>query len=254
MHEPTLSEAPGSSGGLPTLTQDWKAYSAEQHEVWSILFDRRMVDLRTTASQVFLRGMDVIGLEREGVPNLSEVNRRLGRVTGWSAVAVAGFVPAPQFFASLAERRFPTTIIVRGRDQLDYLPEPDIFHDVFGHVPLHADQVFGSFLQRFGAMASAAKSPDQVTAMARLFWFTVEFGLILEGGEPRIYGSGLISSRGDGEHALGPAVRRHPFEIEAVLAQPFVIDKLQDDLFLIEGFDQLFEALPIAARLLDIPV
>jgi phenylalanine-4-hydroxylase len=230
------------------LTQDHGAYSRENHDVWRILYERRMETLRDTGSIVFLEGIDRIGLSPSQVPDLADVNRRLGMRTGWAAVPVGGFIPAAEFFRCLASRRFPTTITVRPREQLDYLPEPDIFHDVFGHVPLHSDPVFADFLQRFGALASASESEDEVTQMARLFWFTVEFGLISERGKTRIYGSGLISSHGDAANALGDRCRRKPFELDAVLAQPFEIDHFQDILFVIDSFDQLFEAVATIER------
>ena len=224
------------------ITQDHAAYSDEDHDVWRHLYERRMATLGETGSEVFLQGIDRIGLSPDRVPDLAEVNRRLGIRTGWAAVPVGGFIPAPEFFRCLAARRFPTTIIVRPRAQLDYLPEPDIFHDVFGHVPLHSDPVFADFLQRFGALACASETDTEVTQMARLFWFTVEFGLIRERGMTRIYGSGLISSHGDAANALGNRCRRLPFELDAVLAQPFEIDRFQDVLFVIDSFDQLFGA------------
>ena len=142
----------------------------------------------------------------------------------------------------MSQRRFPTTLIVRPRAQLDYLPEPDIFHDVFGHVPLHSDPVFADFLQRFGALAATARSEEETTQMARLFWFTVEFGLIRENGATKIYGSGLISSHGDAANALGPKCDRRPFDLDAVINQPFEIDRFQDVLFVVESFEQLFDA------------
>jgi phenylalanine-4-hydroxylase len=224
------------------INQDYAAYTEENHEVWRILYERRMTTLRDTGSMVFLQGAERIGLSPDRVPDLSDVNRRLGNRTGWAAVPVAGFIPAAEFFRCLALRRFPTTITVRPREQLDYLPEPDIFHDVFGHVPLHSDPVFADFLQRFGALASASESEQEVAEMARLFWFTVEFGLIEERGKTRIYGSGLISSHGDAGNALGDRCRRQPFDLDAVLAQPFEIDHFQDVLFVVNSFDQLFEA------------
>ncbi len=225
---------------LPSVAQHWKAYTAEQHAVWAILYARRMAALRETGSRVFLSGAAAIGLHPDRVPDLADVNARLAARTGWSAIPVAGFIPAQQFFACLAARRSPTTIIVRPREQLDYLPEPDIFHDVFGHVPLHADPVFADFLQRFGAVAAAAETNAQVEAMARLFWFTVEFGLVRETGRVRVYGSGLISSHGDAANALGPNCERRPFSLDAVFAQPYEIDRLQDVLFVVDSFDQLF--------------
>lgn len=222
--------------------QDWNGYTADQHTAWATLYRRRMVSLRRTASDTFLSGAAVIGLTPGSIPFLDDVNRRLQRRTGWAAVPVTGFLPARDFFHCLAARRFPTTVTMRPLSRLDYVPEPDIFHDVFGHVPLHADPVFADFLQRFGARAVAAQDEAEVERLARLFWFTVEFGLIRERGEIRIYGSGLISSHQDAANALGPDCERRPFSVEAVMAQPFEIDKLQDVLFVIGGFGELFAA------------
>jgi phenylalanine-4-hydroxylase len=232
-----------SADELPRfIRQRYDRYDREAHEVWGILYARRMATLRETGSEVFLRGIQRIGLAPDRVPDLADVNRRLGATTGWAAVGVSGFIPAAQFFRCLARRRFPTTLAVRPRAQLDYLPEPDIFHDVFGHVPLHADPVFADFLQRFGEVAAGAESEEQTTAMARLFWFTVEFGLVRERGRARVYGSGLISSHGDAANALGPACDRRPFSLDAVVAQSYQIDRMQDVLFVIDSFDQLFAA------------
>jgi len=158
------------------IKQDWNAYTPEDHEVWGLLYDRRMKDLRKNGSRIFLKGADTIGLKRETVPDLAEVNRRLAPPTGWEAVPVSGYIPAKSFFQCLSLRKFPTTVTIRKREQLDYLPEPDIFHDVFGHVPLHADPVFADFLQHYGQVAAAAENEEDTTRMARLFWFTVEFG------------------------------------------------------------------------------
>lgn len=231
--------------------QDWAAYTPENHEVWATLYRRRMDTLRDTGSRRFLDGIDAIGLNERQVPDLADVNRRLAPRTGWNAVPVTGFVPAADFFASLAERRFPTTVIVRPKEQLDYLPEPDIFHDVFGHVPLHADPVFADFLQRVGAVGAHAHDEHQVQQLARLFWFTVEFGLVREDGAVKIYGSGLISSAGDAANALGDRCDRRPFSLDAVIAQPFEIDHFQDVLFVIDDFEQLFAAADELARRFD---
>ena len=230
------------------IEQRWDAYTEEDHAVWGILYERRMRELARTGSRVFLDGAAAIGLSQDVVPSLTDVNRRLDARTGWNAVPVSGFLPAPQFFACLAQRRFPTTVKVRPRSQLDYLPEPDIFHDVFGHVPLHSDPYFADFLQRFGAIAAEARTDEETLQMARLFWFTVEFGLVREGGQLKVYGSGLISSAGDAANALGPTCDRRPFSLDAVLAQPFEIDRLQDVLFIVDDFAQLFEAVSEAER------
>jgi phenylalanine-4-hydroxylase len=224
------------------IKQNWDAYSAEDHEVWRILYDRRMKTLKDTGSRIFLDGARTIGLGPDQVPDLQDINARLEPFTGWNAVPVSGFIPAHDFFLSLAHRRFPTTVIVRPKEQLEYLPEPDIFHDVFGHVPLHAEPIFADFLQRFGEVAARADTEEQTTQLARLFWFTVEFGLTREDGEIKVYGSGLISSSGDAANALGPNCDRRPFSLDAVVQQPFEIDRFQDVLFVVESFDQLFAA------------
>ncbi len=223
-------------------TQRWEAYTEEDHEVWGILYARRMTQLRDNGSRVFLRGAEKIGLAQDRVPDLGDVNTRLSRLTGWSAIPVTGFMPARDFFGCLAQRRFPTTVIVRSKAQLDYLEEPDIFHDVFGHVPLHADPVFADFLQRFGEVGASAERDEDVTRVARLFWFTVEFGLVREDGQTKVYGSGLISSHGDAANALGPKCDRRPFNLDAVLNQHFEIDRFQDVLFVVDGFQDLFVA------------
>jgi len=227
---------------MPLIEQNWKAYTSEDHEVWGLLYAKRMRELETTGARLFLEGAAAIGLDVSHVPDLQDVNFRLGSRTGWQAVPVGGFIPAADFFTSLSVRRFPTTIIIRAKSQLDYLPEPDIFHDVFGHVPLHADPVFADFLQRFGAVAAAARTEEETAMMARLFWFTVEFGLIREDGV-KVYGSGLISSASDAANALSGNCEQRPFDLDAVLEQPFEIDRLQDVLFVIKSFDQLFAAI-----------
>jgi phenylalanine-4-hydroxylase len=227
---------------IPTIAQNWQDYTADNHRAWGILYERRMRELEKNGSRLFLEGATAIGLNREHVPDLRDVNARLARVSGWKAIAVGGFIPAADFFGCLAQRRFPTTITVRPLESLDYIPEPDIFHDVFGHVPLHADPVFADFLQRFGLVASRAVTEEQTQWMARLFWFTVEFGLIAEGNALKVYGSGLISSAADAANALGRTCVRLPFDIDRVISQAFDIDHLQDTLFVIDSFQQLFDA------------
>jgi len=239
-----------NGSGLPEfLTQDYSQYTQEDHDIWKLLYSRRMDALKETGSAIYLSGAKLIGLEPDKLPNLAEVNTRLAARTGWAAVGVGGFMPPVMFFRCLAARRFPTTLTVRPRAKLDYLPEPDIFHDVFGHVPLHADPVFADFLQHFGALAAISPGEQETAEMARLFWFTVEFGLIKEAGRTKVYGSGLISSHGDAANALGPNCDRRPFDLDAVIAQPYEIDRMQDVLFVVDSFDQLFAAVEtIAAR------
>jgi phenylalanine-4-hydroxylase len=225
--------------------QDWGAYSPTDHAVWRVLFERRLPTLRKTASRIFLEGLELTGIHSDSVPNLASVNARLRGLTGWQAVPVTGFLPAKSFFASLGRREFPTAITLRAPAELDYVEAPDIFHDVFGHVPLHAHPRFASFLSRFGALAARAEADEIVEQLARLFWFTVEFGLVREQGEVKVYGSGLISSHADAANALGPNCERRPFELDAVLNQSFEIDHLQNLLFVVEDFAQLDVALDV---------
>jgi phenylalanine-4-hydroxylase len=222
--------------------QRWEDYTTQDHAVWGLLFRRRMADLQRSGSRVFRDGMTAIGLEPDRVPRLAEMNARLAPLTGWRAIAVTGYLPAPEFFACLARREFPTTVTLRPMQSLDYLPEPDIFHDVFGHVPMHADTVFADFLHRFGVAASAARAETEIRALTRLFWFTVEFGLIREAGGVKVYGSGLISSAADCANALSEQCERLPFSLDAVVAQDFAIDHVQPRLFVIESFQELFDA------------
>ncbi|GAB4515933.1 MAG: phenylalanine 4-monooxygenase [Phycisphaerales bacterium] len=237
------------------ITQQYEKYSAEDHEVWGILFEKRMKHLRDEGlgSNVFLQGADVINLTPDRVPDLRVVNANLKKCTGWSSHGVPGYLPAKSFFAFLAQRQFPTTITVRPKTSMDYLPEPDIIHDVFGHVPLHADPVFADFLQTYGKAALYTNNPQHTERLARLFWFTVEFGLIHEDDRLKLYGSGLISSEGEGHHALeSPDVDRRAFELDRVCETTFEIDHYQPILYVLDSFEQLRDAMvDYAERVLD---
>jgi len=233
------------------ITQDYSKYTEEDHLVWATLCRRRMEALPGTGCRAFLRGLELLDLGMERVPRLEAINARLAPLTGFRAMAVPGYLPAREFFACLAQRQFPTTITVRPMDQLDYLPEPDIFHDVFGHVPLHTDTYLADFLQRFGDAGLAAESEEELTELSRLFWFTVEFGLIREEGRIRLFGSGLMSSVGESAHALSDAVEKRDFDFQAVIRQPFEIDHYQPLLFVIDSFEQLFHVMDEHARSME---
>lgn len=236
------------------IAQHWDRYTAEDHEVWRTIFDKRMAQLEHSGSRVFLRGAEAIALSRDEVPRLGEVNALLTPMTGWSSHAVPGYIPARCFFAFLAKRQFPTTITVRPKSQMDYLPEPDIIHDVFGHVPLHTDPSFAEFLQIYGQAALTTDDPVHTERLARLFWFTVEFGLIHEDGRLKLYGSGLISSEGEGHHALvSPEVDRRPFDLERVCDTAFEIHHYQPILYVLDSFEQLADAMNrYAKKLLEL--
>ena len=228
------------------IEQDWAGYSPEQHAVWAELVSRRMPVLREHACQEYLEGFEVIGLREDSIPNLAEVNRRLEARTGWNATPVSGFLPPDAFFEMLAARRFPTTTWLRSRQSLEYTPEPDIFHDVFGHVPMHAHPVFADFLQQYGKVCAGLRDKDALERMGRLFWFTVEFGVIRQAGRIRLYGSGLISSHGESNYVIqagsggGPEIR--DFDLDQVLDQEFLVSEMQRVLYAVESFEEIYEA------------
>ena len=240
-----------ASTSHPTLTvaepyliqQDYAAYTPEQHAVWQELVSRRMPQLHEHACQEYLDGFEQIGLRADSIPNLAEVNKRLEPLTGWNATPVSGFLPPDAFFEMLAARRFPTTTWLRSRESMEYTPEPDIFHDVLGHVPMHAHPVFADFLQHYGKVcATIMGDKDKLERMGRLFWFTVEFGVIRQNGGIKLYGSGLISSHGESTYVIkgGPEIR--DFNLEQVLEQQFKVSEMQKVLYAVESFDQIYEA------------
>lgn len=235
------------------ITQDCSRYTKENHDVWREMFTERMRTLDRQASDVFLAGLRKIGLTPDRVPEVASINKRLQDLTGWESHPVPGYLPAKAFFACLAQRRFPTTITMRPRELMNYLPEPDIFHDVFGHVPLHADPVFAEFLQTYGKAALFCEDPYHIDRLARLFWFTVEFGLIRENGRVKLYGSGLISSIGESIHALeSDHVDRRPFDMDLVCDTPFEIDHYQPILYVLDSFEQLRDSMnSYAERVLE---
>ena len=226
------------------ISQKMDLYTDENHEVWRTLYHERMKTLDHQASKVFLDGMRAIGLPSDSVPSVASINKNLAALTGWASRPVPGYLPAKAFFACLANRQFPTTITIRPKRLMHYLPEPDIFHDIFGHVPLHADDVFAEFLQTYGKAALHCEDPYHIERLGRLFWFTVEFGLIREDGRTKLYGSGLISSLGESEHALhSKNVDRRDFDLDLVCDTPFEIDHYQPILYVLDSFEQLRDAM-----------
>jgi phenylalanine-4-hydroxylase len=241
------------------IEQPYELYSAENHEAWRQLFARMGDRWQRYANPRFLQGVETLCLDPNAVPRLEDVNKFLAPRTGFKAKAVSGYVPAFLFFDSLRKREFPTTITIRDAARLDYLPEPDIFHDIAGHVPMHTDMAFADALARFGEVAQTAvqivreiQDPEEqvrrttsiMKAMARFFWFTVEFGLMRapDGKGVKAYGSGLLSSYGELAHSVeSPTVQRYPVQIEWVINQYFEIDHYQPLLFIVESFEHLFE-------------
>ncbi len=229
--------------------QDYAAYTEDQHAIWTDLVGRVLPALELHASRAWLEGFDIIGLQRDRLPDLESISARLEPRTGWNSTPVIGFLPAPAFFEMLAARKFPTTTWLRSWQSLEYTPEPDIFHDVFGHVPMHAHRVFADFLEHYGRVCAAVHDADILEKLGRLFWYTVEFGLIRENGEIKVYGSGLISSQAECRNVVSGHCAVHSFSLDEVLNTPVKVDELHKLLFAVESFDQIYEAMQEAEQL-----
>jgi phenylalanine-4-hydroxylase len=230
------------------IQQDYAAYTEEQHGVWSELVGRALPELEKHAAQEYLEGFEIIGLQRDRMPDLNSVNARLAPKTGWISTPVSGFLPAPAFFEMLAARRFPTTISLRSRDSIEYTPEPDIFHDVFGHVPMHTHPVFADFLEHWGRVCASISDTTILDKLSHLFWYTVEFGLIRQRGEVKVYGSGLISSHGECLNVMSGHCAVKDFVLDEVLNTPVKIDEFHKLLFVVNSFDQIYESMHEAER------
>jgi len=223
-----------------TIPQNWDAFTPAQHAVWDTLFARQSAQLPGRAAQAMLDGLDVLHLSRPGIPNFDELSEKLGGLTGWSVVAVPGLVPEDVFFDHLANRRFPAGSFIRRPDQLDYLQEPDVFHDVFGHVPLLANPVFADYMEAYGKGGLRSLEFGAIHKLARLYWYTVEFGLIREDGELKIYGAGIVSSHGESRFALDdPSPNRLGFDLARVMRTRYRIDDFQQNYFVIDSFESL---------------
>jgi phenylalanine-4-hydroxylase len=226
-----------------TIEQDWDAYTEEEHAIWRTLFHRQERLLPGRACGEFLAGLAGLGVAARGIPDFRRLNEALGRATGWRIVAVPGLVPDDIFFEHLANRRFPSTCFIRRRGQLDYLQEPDIFHDIYGHVPLLMNPVFADYMQAYGEGGLKALRLGALRRLARLYWYTVEFGLIRTDAGLRIYGSGILSSKGESIFCLDdPAPNRLGFDLLRIMRTEYRIDDFQESYFVIDGFRQLFDA------------
>jgi phenylalanine-4-hydroxylase len=225
-----------------TVPQRWEAFTAEEHRVWDILFARQQKLLPGRAVREFQQGLDILHLSRPGIPNLDELNEKLRARTGWTVVAVPGVVPDDVFFRHLSERRFPAGNFIRRADQLDYLEEPDVFHDIFGHVPLLAQPAVADFMVALGKLGLEALDAAALHRLARLYWYTVEFGLCREDGETRIYGAGILSSSGESVHALDSRLPgRRAFDLRQVLRTRYVTDAFQQAYFVIDRFEDVLD-------------
>jgi phenylalanine-4-hydroxylase len=243
-----------------TIDQPLHRYGAVDHAVWNQLYTRQTALLKGRVCEAFLAGVERLNLSAERVPSFAAINAQLTPATGWEIVAVPGLVPEQVFFEHLANRRFPVTWWMRRPDQLDYLQEPDCFHDLFGHVPLLINPVFADYMQAYGHAALAADNAGALPLLARLYWYTVEFGLIRDAANPngvQIYGAGIVSSKGETLYSLESAApNRLGFDLERVMRTRYRIDTFQKTYFVLDDFAQLFELAhtdlgPLAAKLVD---
>src|SRR5436309_15673574 len=226
-----------------TIEQDWQSYSQEAHAIWRLLFERQQRLLAGRACREYLDGLGRLGVEANGIPDFRRLGDILEKTTRWRIVAVPGLVPDDVFFAHLAGRRFPSTCFIRRRDQLDYLQEPDVFHDICGHVPLLMNPVFADYMQAYGEGGLKALRLGHLPRLARLYWYTVEFGLIATPEGLRIYGSGILSSAGESIYCLEDShPQRLHFDLRRVMRTRYHIDRYQETYFVIDDFAQLFAA------------
>ena len=238
MAAPSIGARPPGTAPDWTMPQRWADYTAEEHRTWDTLFARQQAQLADRAAAPYLRGLEILRAEGGGIPDFELLSEHLTAATGWRVVCVPGLVPEAVFFEHLAHRRFVAGRFIRRPDQLDYLEEPDIFHDVFGHVPLLADPVFAAFLQAYGERASS--DPRLVHRMARLYWHTIEFGLVREDGRLKLYGAGIVSSHGESAWALDSEVPpRIAFDLPRVLRTDYITHTVQPAYVVLDSFAQL---------------
>jgi phenylalanine-4-hydroxylase len=230
------------AGADYTCSQDWSAYTPADHDLYRRLFERQAAQLPGLACDEFIQAVAQLGSPTQ-IPRFEQLSEKLLRATGWEVVAVPGLIPDEAFFALLAKRRFPMTGWIRKPEEFDYVVEPDVFHDLFGHVPLLFNPVFADYMQAYGAGGLKATQLASCEQLARLYWYTVEFGLIDTPTGLRAYGAGILSSAGELRHSvLSPEPQRIGFDLERIMRTRFKIDTYQSTYFVIESFQQLFDA------------
>lgn len=241
-----------------TCTQDYASYTAADHDTYRRLYERQRALLPGLASQAFIDALPSLGAS-DRIPRFEEVNERLYKATGWELVGVPGLIPEVPFFTLLANRKFPVTDWIRKPEEFEYIVEPDIFHDLFGHVPLLFNPVFADYVQRYGQGGLKAQGLGSCEMLSRLYWYTIEFGLIREAGQLRAYGAGILSSSGELAYSVqSPEPQRIPLQLERTMRTRYKIDTYQQTYFVIDSFEQLFEMTaadfaPIYERLRGLP-
>ena len=235
--------------------QDYSLYNEEDFAVWKILYERQIVNLPSAATSEFMTGIAKVDFKADKIPSFEETSKVLLRLTDWELAAVPGIVDDELFFKLMANRQFPATTWLRKMQELDYLEEPDMFHDVFAHVPLLANQSFVNFLEELAKIGlDYVGNAWAIELLSRIYWFTVEFGLIREAAGLRIYGAGILSSAGETAYSLSDQPEHHRFDVDKILDSPYRKDTFQTQYFIIESYEELYASLPkikegIAARL-----
>lgn len=238
---------------IKTMRQPYNSYTPADHAMWKCLFERQMEQLPAIASEAYLSGIDKVGFVADHIPNFAkETNPRLRKLTGWEVYVVPGLIPHKEFYQHLASRQFPASTWLRKPEQLDYLEEPDMFHDTFGHVPLLSNQEFCNFMADLSKVALRyIEDEEALQRLSRLYWYTVEFGLIREKGELKIYGGGIISSPGESRYSLSEDVPKLEFDVTTLLNTPYHIDRYQDHYFVIDSYDQLYGSVSEIEEMLE---
>ena len=231
------------------LQQDYDAYSVADHHTWSVLFNRQLEKTKKVAYANFHTGLSGLDFQPHRIPDFNLINKKLEMLTGWQIYAVPGLIDNRFFFEKMLHRQFGATTWMRKPEQLDYLEEPDMFHDVFGHIPLLTDPVICDFLHGLaGIAAKQAYAAPVIEMLARLYWYTIEFGLVKEAGELKIYGAGILSSIGETDFCRSEKANRVPFDIETIIASPVIKDKFQDCYFVLDSMQQLPDSLLIISE------
>jgi phenylalanine-4-hydroxylase len=226
-----------------TVPQNWDAYTDAEHALWKQLFERQSKLVERYAAPEFIAGVRALGAEANAIPRFEDANRVLAASTGWQIIAVPGLIPEENFFDHLANKRFPVTVWIRKPEEIDYLVEPDVFHDYFGHVPLLTNPIFARFMQAYGAAGPKAIALGGLKMLSRLYWYMVEFGLIRTANGLKVYGSGILSSKGETVYSIeSPKPHRIGFDLIRVMRTDYLIDDYQQSYFVLESFEQLFEA------------
>jgi len=236
------------------MRQIYENYTPEDHKVWQLLFERQMQQLPAVAAPAYLEGIHTIGFKNDRIPNFDEVNKVLGKLTGWQIEVVEGLIPNQEFYGLLAKKRFPASTWLRKMEELDYLEEPDMFHDVFGHLPMLTNAYFCDFLKGFSQIALRyLDNAWGVEMIARLYWYTVEFGLIRNSKtqEINIFGAGIMSSSGESVYCLGEKPQRVAYDPAQIIQTPYIIDRFQDKYFVIESYEQLYHSLSQIDELIE---